>query len=293
MGLRLLHVVSHPIQYFVPLYRTLAQRDDIEMTVLFCSTTGLTSYSDPGFGANIAWDIPLTTGYRSYFLARASAIDAAQGPLHVVNPDVATWIRRLHPDVLWVHGYTIPTSLIAIAAATFLRIPVLLRDEATLLDTRPASREAIRRLTLGPLFRRCHCCYIGTANRDYYRHYGVAERQLHHVPYSVDNAFFRAQYEHWLPQRQTIRAELGINDDRPIILFAGKLVPKKDPLTLVRAFSQLSTQRTAHLLFCGDGPLRPEVEALAASAAPGAVSITGFVNQSAIGKYYTAADLLV
>ncbi|MCL4541898.1 MAG: glycosyltransferase [Chloroflexi bacterium] len=33
--------------------------------------------------------------------------------------------------------------------------------------------------------------------------------------------------------------------------------------------------------------------AAAQSRLPGAVSITGFVNQSAIGKYYTAADLLV
>jgi glycosyltransferase involved in cell wall biosynthesis len=43
----------------------------------------------------------------------------------------------------------------------------------------------------------------------------------------------------------------------------------------------------------GDGPLRHDVERLAQEIAPGAVSIAGFVNQSLIGKWYTAADILV
>jgi hypothetical protein len=41
---------SHPIQYFVPLYRRLAAEPDLDVTVYFCSRVGLEEAYDPGFG---------------------------------------------------------------------------------------------------------------------------------------------------------------------------------------------------------------------------------------------------
>ena len=46
---RVLHIVSHPIQYFAPLYRRLASREDIDLTVCFYSDAGLRAAYDPGF----------------------------------------------------------------------------------------------------------------------------------------------------------------------------------------------------------------------------------------------------
>ena len=37
---KLVIVVSHPIQHFVPFYRALAQEDSIDLTVIFCSRIG-------------------------------------------------------------------------------------------------------------------------------------------------------------------------------------------------------------------------------------------------------------
>ena len=43
-------VISHPIQYFVPLFRRLAAEPKIDCTVLYSSLMGSQTYADPGFG---------------------------------------------------------------------------------------------------------------------------------------------------------------------------------------------------------------------------------------------------
>ena len=55
---RLAVVNSHPIQYFAPLYRRLAQEPDIDLTVYYCSRQGLETYKDAGFGGEeVRWDV--------------------------------------------------------------------------------------------------------------------------------------------------------------------------------------------------------------------------------------------
>src|SRR5207302_10701382 len=62
--LRLAVVVAHPIQYFGPMFRRLARRPEIELTVLYASLQGAQPYKDTGFDRVIAWDVPLLEGYR-------------------------------------------------------------------------------------------------------------------------------------------------------------------------------------------------------------------------------------
>jgi len=69
---RVAHLISHPIQYYAPLYRELAMRGNIDLTVFFRSDQGLVGRVDPGFGTAVAWDIPLLEGYRSRFLCGSS-----------------------------------------------------------------------------------------------------------------------------------------------------------------------------------------------------------------------------
>ncbi|MCG8345898.1 MAG: glycosyltransferase [Chlorobiales bacterium] len=48
----------------------------------------------------------------------------------------------------------------------------------------------------------------------------------------------------------------------PVILGVGRLVQQKDFPLLIRAFSRLRKRREARLMILGEGPLRPELEAL-------------------------------
>lgn len=68
MHYRLAILNTHPIQYFAPLYKRLAQQENIELTVLYCSRWGLDAYIDPQFKTIVKWDIPLLEGYNYKFL---------------------------------------------------------------------------------------------------------------------------------------------------------------------------------------------------------------------------------
>ena len=90
--------------------------------------------------------------------------------------------------------------------------------------------------------------------------------------------------------RRTLLLEsLGLAPELPLVLFAAKLQPWKAPHDLVAAMDRLD--RPANLVVIGDGPLRADVERLAASRPW--MRTLGFVNQTAIGEWYGAADLFV
>ena len=64
----------------------------------------------------------------------------------------------------------------------------------------------------------------------------------------------------------TLRAELDLADRALVLGFVGRLVPIKDPATLIRAFGIVrAVVPDAALILAGDGPLRAEMAALAES----------------------------
>ena len=54
---RLAIVVSHAIQYYVPLYRRLALDPDIDLKVYYFSDLSVRGGFDEGFGGDVRWDI--------------------------------------------------------------------------------------------------------------------------------------------------------------------------------------------------------------------------------------------
>jgi hypothetical protein len=49
-GLRLAVLTSHPVQYFAPVFKQLAGRPEVDLTVIYCSLGGATVHFDQGFG---------------------------------------------------------------------------------------------------------------------------------------------------------------------------------------------------------------------------------------------------
>ena len=96
-----------------------------------------------------------------------------------------------------------------------------------------------------------------------------------------------------MPKKEELRKELGIPLSNQVILYSGKLISKKRPLDLLKAFSQLPINTNAFLVFVGDGELRKELETFINEYSIKNVLITGFINQSQIPKYYAIADVFV
>ncbi len=287
------HLVSHPVQYFAPLYRELAERPEIDLTVYFYSDATAREFRDEGFGRVLSWDRPLLDGYRYRMLPSASRTDISGRFVKNPNWDVVREVMSAGYDVVWAHGYAHLTTWLAAAAARSRGTQLLLRDEQTLLHGRAPHKRALKAVALRALYSQASALYIGEQNRRHFRHYGMPDERLHPARYCVDNAFFRAQAAELAPRWRELRASFGIDDDAPVVLFAGKLIEKKQPLRLVEAYARVRAQQPCWLLIAGDGPQRAEVEYLAAQLGVPGVRIAGFLNQTELPAAYATADVFV
>jgi glycosyltransferase involved in cell wall biosynthesis len=284
-------VVTHPIQYQVPLFRHLAARSAIEPLVFFLSEHGLAESFDPGFGRAFKYDVPLLEGYEYLMVSNCGPKAAVDTPFRVFNPSLPALIRRSRVDALLVHGYSTISHWLAYAAAVGSRIPYLLRGES-----RPDQGNArglkmmAKRTLIQPLVRNAGACLaIGTENRRFYRSYGAQPDQVFFAPYSVDTDRFSAAGAFGRAHRADMLESVGLQPDIPLVLFAAKLLPRKRPTDVVMALDRL--EQRVSLAVIGDGPLRPDIEELAAGRPW--MRTLGFVNQREIAEWYGAADLFV
>ncbi len=278
MTKRLLYLVSHPIQYQAPLLRRIAAAGDIDLTVSFASDSMTGSHWDPGFRGELEWNVPLTEGY-NWRIDRAAA--------HLAR-------AMANSDVVWLHGWNGRRMWRALAAARRLGVPVLMRSENT-LDAEPdgaGPRGLAKRAYLRWIFARsaAFLC-VGAANRAYYLAHGVDPDRLFSMPYVVDNEFFRTRAA--ASSREALRARIGLDPGRPVILFAGKLQRRKNPLVLLEAFRRLDRARLNRpgLIFVGDGEQRAEIER--AATTDGDVHFLGFRDQTELPALYDLADVFV
>jgi len=296
--IRLAYLVTHPIQYQAPLLRRIAAEPGIDLTVFFCSDFSLKSYLDPSFGKYIAWDIPLTGGYRHEILPSLGRRDRLSF-WRPFNYGLARRLSRGNFDVLWVHGYNRWFHWLAMAEAKIRGLKILVRDEATLIS---ASRHKLKRLAkrlfflilrnLGDGF-----LAIGTFNAQYYQSYGIAADRIFSVPYAVDNAFFREKARAAARARERLRHELGLSPGRPVILYASKLSEVKRGEDLLEAYIRMSPDQVQephpYLMFIGDGSQRKTLEERAGTRQWSSIKFLGFRNQTELPGYYDLCDVLV
>jgi glycosyltransferase involved in cell wall biosynthesis len=76
-------------------------------------------------------------------------------------------------------------------------------------------------------------------------------------------------------------------------MFSGKLIRKKNPMLIAQAISKLKSSKSFGLLVVGDGKLRNEFETRMNNTHGVRTVFAGFVNQSELGKYYTAGDAFI
>lgn len=93
--------------------------------------------------------------------------------------------------------------------------------------------------------------------------------------------------------RQRVRARCGVADDAPLLGSVGALLPDKGHELLIRAMTQLRHDFPgSKLLLVGNGPLRPQLEALARElGVSDAVVFSGFITE--IEAVYPALDVFL
>lgn len=289
MPIRLGILETHPIQYKAPLFRALAKEPGLDIMVHYCMIPDAHQQGTE-FGVDFEWDIPLLDGYPQRVLRNVAREPSVLRFGGCDTPEIAAIIRSSSFDVWLVNGWVAKSCLQALLACRRYGVPCLVRGESNALRPRVAWKRYLHRLLLRQY---AAALYIGALNRDFYNSLGVASNRLFFAPYCVDNTALAAAAARARPRRDAIRESWNLLPSNRVFLFCGKLSAKKRPLDLIHAAARVGLGSVnLRLLFVGDGELRAECEALAASMGVHAV-FAGFLNQSRIVDAYVASDCLV
>ncbi|MFM9079035.1 MAG: glycosyltransferase family 4 protein [Opitutaceae bacterium] len=289
--MRLAIVQSHPTQYYSPWFRHVQTQAAIELRVFYLWEFGVTRQTDRQFGTAFQWDIDLLSGYEHEFVPNVARDPGTHHFGGLDNPALTTRLAAWRPDALLLFGYNWKSHLRTILWARRNRVPLLFRGDSHFIGRGKPTLLTHWLLTL--LYRQFHAfLYVGAANRDYFVTLGVPAERLFFAPHAVDYSLFDPARPDHLAAAEKLRRDLALPPDRTVILFAGKLLPAKQPVELLRAFIALK-DTGATLLFVGDGPLKPQLQAIAAEHPAANVRFLPFANQSEMPARYLLADLFV
>jgi D-inositol-3-phosphate glycosyltransferase len=206
------------------------------------------------------------------------AADLAEHPVDVLHANY--WLSA-------VAGHELKHRLDLPLVATF---HTLARVKADAGDTEPEARARAEARVIG-------CCDAICASnpveaQQLVEFYGAPPERLELVAPGVDHAFFSPG------DRAGARAALGL-DDRPTLLFVGRIQPLKGLLVAVEALSRLS-DRTARLVVVGgpsgsDGPAEWErvQQLVARSGLTDRVTFVPPQPHHLLSSWYRAADVVL
>ncbi len=283
-------VSSHPIQYYAPWFRHIAEHMAFDLRVFYLWDFGVKETHDRGFGESFEWDVPLLDGYDHEFVPNRSAAPGTSSFRGLDNPGLADRLAAWRPDAVLLMNYN-SLTVARFMARRDRSVPLLFRGDSHRLVPPSGPKARIKAFGTSRFLKRMKAClYVGAANREYYRGHGVGEERLFFSPHAIDNDRFIGEEQAARRDAAQWRRDLEIPDSDLVVLFAGKFVPKKRPLDLLDAFLRIE-RNDCTLLFVGGGGLEGALKSRAAGI--DRVRFAPFQNQSAMPRTYAACDLFV
>ena len=199
----------------------------------------------------------------------------------------ARTVARKHGATIMHGHWVIPGGVLAAAAMPALPLVVSLHgSDVYVAETVGPARRAAR-----AVFRRAGV--VTACSSDLGRRavaLGADPARIVVVPYGVDVDRFRPDAE----RRACLRQRLGATESTMVILAAGRLVKKKGFEYLIDAMGILRQDPEIVMVLAGDGDLRDELEARAASAGiADRVRFLGNQSQDDVAGWLAAADIVV
>ena len=284
---RLAIISTHPIQYYAPLFQALARSAALHPRVFYTwSQTAAGPIADPGFGRVITWDVPLLSDYEFEFVPNLARRPGAHfWGLH--NPGLIPAIRAWQADAVLVFGWSAESHLRALVHFKG-RLPVLFRGDSNLLDQPRSWRKLARRAVLTWVYTHVDVAIaVGSNNHDYYRWCGLPDERVAFAPHAIDVQRFSDPDGAHTRRAREWRQELDLPEEARVILFAGKMQAKKDPLLLLEAF--LAAGCPGHLVLAGSGELEEALQAR--GRGHGNIHFLPFQNQLAMPALYRLGDV--
>jgi alpha-1,6-mannosyltransferase len=181
--------------------------------------------------------------------------------------------RRRHPETALTAAYMtdFPTVYVERPFARFVTRPV-----ASLCSR-------ICYAYCGTLYRRFDSVFALSENGGAAKLRSVGIDPVEIVPLGLELGEFS-------PDRRDprLRASLGLTDEQPLLIYAGRLDGEKKPDMVVEAFRRLPEGLGAKLVLLGEGPLKAEIAALGDRR----IVMPGYVkNRAELARWLASADI--
>lgn len=272
-----------------PWFRYLSAHSRLELMVWYVTVPD-PSLQGVGFDQAFTWDTELFSGYRWEELENCAKRPSLDRFFGTRVRSIASKLSSQSPSVVLLTGWHQFSLIQVLLACKLVGIPCLIRAESNSLKSRAFYKRILHRIFLKTFVR---FLYIGESNKKFYLECGVPAEQLHFAPYFVDNNWFEGQNDRSGAARRQWRTQFQIGPAEFVILFVGKLQPKKNVQELVHALGKMKSSGSRYcLVIAGEGGLRNDLQGLAEKLGVRIV-FTGFVNQSGLPAVYASADCLV
>ena len=238
-------IVSHPIQYYAPLFRKMAE--NIELVVFYGHNPDPEQQGKSGFGEAFTWDVDLLSGYKHKFLnniAHQKDFGSFKG---IDVPDIGNSIKIEGCSHILILGWQYKFYLQTLFYCKWKKIPVAVRGDSQLGTNRNVFIK-LSKLMIYPFFLKMYTkiLYVGKRNKAYLKYFLVSEKKLAFSPHSVDQEFWKSKPI--AKKKENLFFEF---------LWVGKFIDKKRPYDAIKAFLILkqSTDYNIRLTMVGTGEL--------------------------------------
>jgi len=287
-------ICTHPIQYYSPWFRSLAEQAprlglapsdlpppilksrsavdsfsasagelrfggneavDFSFEVFYAHRQTAKGQAEAGFGVEFEWDVPLLEGYPHRFLKNVSQRPGLERFGGCDCPEIGEILVREGFTHVLLIGWHKKVFWQAFWAAKTAGIKVLSRGDSQLGITNSLLKRAVKFLLYRFLLPRFDAhLFVGQRNFAYLRNYGVPKDRLFFSPHFVDNQWWAGRAA---AAADSIKMKMKIKEGATTFLFAGKFIPKKRVSDLLEAAAGVPEAR---VVLVGDGLLRPQLE---------------------------------
>jgi glycosyltransferase involved in cell wall biosynthesis len=275
---RILVLSEIPTPYRLPLYRQIAERDEVDLEIAFCAA------SQP----DRPWSIDDELGTIPHRVLRGFSITRRTREntfVYEVNPSILRLLARGRYDLLVIGGYAVFAEQVAIAYARMTRRPYVLHVESHLGKRRSAGVARFKSTVLPQVIgAAAGGLAVGSAAKRYLAAYGLAPDRIRIFPNTIDVVAYRNAAEIARAHASAIRTARGLPGR--YLLFVGRLVEAKGLSDVIAAHALLGPD-APELLVAGEGPMRAAVESAAR------VRLLGFQDTARLIELYALAECLV
>ncbi len=255
---RVVLVSNNPAPYRIPVFNTVADVPDFELTVLFSTEREPTRQ----------WDLS-TMRFQHAFM-KSFFLTWKETFIHL-NTDVLARLRALSPDMVILTGFN-PTNLLAFLYARWRGCRLGLLIDGT--DDTEARLSGMHRWVRKRIYPHLDVAF-GPSEGTFrlYDQYGVPRARMHKSHLCANNHLFQPRLD---------------TEPEVDFIFCGRFTQEKHPDFALRVASAVAGRlgRTVSVLMVGSGPMDDEVRALAAQLPGLRVEFPGFAKQHELPAHY-------